>query len=94
MPVLVALFLYRVIGQQALTFDTVWIVKLPIDDYIPFVTSFAYAYFFWYIYSYGSIFLLLFLPGADFYYRRYLLSMALTLFIALEIGRASCRVRV
>ena len=85
LPILAALTLYRVIGHNAHTFDPIWIVKLPIDDLIPFVASFAYAYFFWYIYSYGTIFLLFALPGAGRSYRRYTLSMAVTLAIALGV---------
>jgi len=85
LPILVALFLYALSGHLAQHAAKVWIVKFPLDDQIPFVRWFIFPYFYWYLYSYGTIVLLMALQGAGRNYRRFVLSMTVTLVVAIVI---------
>lgn len=85
LPILAALSLYRIAGHLARNAWDAWIVKWPIDDQIPFVTSFVYAYCFWYFYTYGTVLFLLLRRGAERIYRRFTLSMTLTLVLAVIV---------
>ena len=85
LPVLAALVCYRWIGHHAEAVGTAWMVRLPLDDQIPFVSAFVYAYVFWYLYSYGAILLLMLRPGGGHVFRHYVLSMFLVLLVALVV---------
>ncbi len=82
-PVFIALGGYRLTGLHAAASGHAWVVRLPLDGWIPLVPAFVYVYIFWYVYSYGTILLLLLRPSTTHAYHRYTLSMLLTMMLCL-----------
>lgn len=85
LPVVAALAGYRIIGLHTQATGFAWTVRFPLDEKIPFLSGFAYAYYFWYLYSYGAILLLLFRPDGGHAYRRYVFTMFLALLMSLAV---------
>ncbi|MBP7401630.1 MAG: inositol phosphorylceramide synthase [Clostridia bacterium] len=86
-PLLAGLALYRYVGILTQAEGAAWVLKLPLDDRIPFIAGFIYIYYFWYLYSYGSLAVLLFWKNRGDACRKVLLSMSLTLALSIVVFR-------